>query len=134
VALWVDVSLFIQVTVVPTATVVGLGENAVVVSVRAPLTIEMVAVPPVGVGVWDGEDGLELLLLQAERPSDTRTSTPKHRDLIMELLSGTARATKLPSIGAQMGMKIRASLRTSFEELTGLSFAVRLGTDPLMSS
>jgi len=43
------VSLFTHVTVVPTDTVNGFGEYAVVVSVRAPAT--MLTLAPVGVGV-----------------------------------------------------------------------------------
>jgi hypothetical protein len=44
------VSLFVQVTVVPTATVIGLGAYAVVVSVEEPLTIDMaLELPPDGV-------------------------------------------------------------------------------------
>jgi len=45
-------SLFTHVTVAPTDTVSGFGENAVVVRVEAPATIETVV--PLGVGVGDG--------------------------------------------------------------------------------
>jgi hypothetical protein len=57
VELCVDVSLFIHVTVVPTATVSGFGEYAVVVRLRAPLTMVTLAAGPgagVGVGVGAG--------------------------------------------------------------------------------
>jgi hypothetical protein len=49
-------SLFIQVTVPPTATVTGFGENAVVVSVDDPETMDT-GMPDVG-AVVDGEDEL----------------------------------------------------------------------------
>jgi len=53
---WVVESLFVHVTVPPTATVTGFGEYAVVVSVDDPDTIET-GVPVVVVGaVVDGED------------------------------------------------------------------------------
>ena len=48
-------SLFVHVTVVPTATLIGFGEKAVVVSANAPFTIDALAVVPVGVGVAVGE-------------------------------------------------------------------------------
>ena len=50
---WVALSLFVHVTVVPTATFSGFGENAVVVRLNAPLTIDVFAVALVGVGVGD---------------------------------------------------------------------------------
>jgi hypothetical protein len=50
-------SLFVHVTVPPTATVAGLGENAVVVSVDDPDTIET-GVPVVLGEVVDGDDEL----------------------------------------------------------------------------
>lgn len=50
VASWVVVSLFVKVTTVPTGTVIGLGANAVVVSVEAPRTIDTaIGVGDVGV-------------------------------------------------------------------------------------
>src|SRR5947209_4270020 len=70
VELCVEVSLFIHVTVVPAATVIGLGEYAVVVRVRAPATIEIVAV-----GLGDGLEGLELLPLHAANPVIAIAST-----------------------------------------------------------
>ena len=51
----VVLSLFVHVTVPPTATLIGLGENAVVVSVDEPLTIETGVPPPAGAGDGDGE-------------------------------------------------------------------------------
>ena len=52
-------SRFVHVTVVPTATVIGFGENAVVVSVDAPATIDTpFGVDGVGV-VTEGVDGDE---------------------------------------------------------------------------
>ena len=42
VASWVTVSLFVIVTVLPTATVIGFGLYAVLVSVEAPRTMEIV--------------------------------------------------------------------------------------------
>ncbi len=54
-------SMFVHVTVVPAVTVSGFGEYAVVVSARAPLTIETAAVLLAG----DGVVGVELLLPQA---------------------------------------------------------------------
>jgi hypothetical protein len=56
-------SLFVQLTVVPTATLIGFGEYALVVSVDDPLTIET-GVPLVGVG---DVDGLEELQAAAEK-------------------------------------------------------------------
>src|SRR5262249_11282496 len=53
----VTLSLFIHVTVVPTGTLTGFGENAVVVSVDAPATIAT-GVPLVG-DVVDGDDELQ---------------------------------------------------------------------------
>jgi hypothetical protein len=56
---WAVLSLFVQVTLPPTATVTGLGENAVVVSVDAPPTIDTgVPLPPVlgVVGVDEYDD------------------------------------------------------------------------------
>jgi hypothetical protein len=47
-------SLLTHVTVVPTETVSGFGAYAVVVSVRAPLTIVTVE-PPLGAGVGEGD-------------------------------------------------------------------------------
>jgi hypothetical protein len=47
-------SLLIQVTVVPTGTFNGLGTNAVVVSLLAPLTIETVDVAGAGAGFAAG--------------------------------------------------------------------------------
>jgi len=56
---WVVLSLFVQVTVPPTATLIGLGENAVVVSVDEPRTIETGVPPPAGAGDGDGDgDGV----------------------------------------------------------------------------
>jgi hypothetical protein len=45
---WAVVSLFVQTTMVPTATVTGFGENAVFVNVDAPKTIEIGLVIVVG--------------------------------------------------------------------------------------
>ena len=53
---WVIVSLFIHVTIVPFAIVRGFGLNAVVVSPAAPLTIE--TVDPDGDGVGEGDEGV----------------------------------------------------------------------------
>jgi len=47
-------SLFIHVTLPPTATEIGFGEYAVVVRTDAPLTMET-GVPPEAGGVFDGE-------------------------------------------------------------------------------
>jgi hypothetical protein len=71
-------SLFTNVTVVPTETFNGLGENAVVVKLVAPLIIETFAVPPVGVGVGVGlgvGEGAGVLLLHAVRHSPARRIT-----------------------------------------------------------
>jgi hypothetical protein len=73
VELCVDVSLLVHVTVVPTATFSGFGENAVVVRLRAPLTMVTLAVAPVAVGV--GEEVGDVLLLQATIPSAARRIT-----------------------------------------------------------
>jgi hypothetical protein len=75
----VVMSLFTNVTVVPTATFNGLGENAVVVKLNAPLIIETFAAPPVGVGVGVGlgvGEGAGVLLLHAVRHSPARRITP----------------------------------------------------------
>jgi hypothetical protein len=52
-------SLFVQVTVPPAATVTASGANASVVRVDAPLTIETVIPEPVGDGDVDGDIGDE---------------------------------------------------------------------------
>jgi hypothetical protein len=52
-------SLFVHVTLPPTATITGFGEYAVVVRVDAPLTIPTGVPFPLGVGVGDGVDGVE---------------------------------------------------------------------------
>jgi hypothetical protein len=52
---WVIVSLFIHVTIVPFAIVRGFGLYAVVLSPAAPLTIE--TVDPDGDGAGEGDDG-----------------------------------------------------------------------------
>ena len=83
VALWVAVSLFFYVTVVPTATFSGLGENAVVVRANAPLTIDALAVTPVGVGLGVGVgvvDGVELLL-HAARQHPAKSIRPNRNDM-----------------------------------------------------
>src|SRR2546428_2037081 len=56
----VVVSLFTQVTIVPTETFSGFGEYAMVVRVLAPLTIVTVEVVTVGagMGVWGGAGAL----------------------------------------------------------------------------
>ena len=51
----VVLSLFVHVTVPPTATLIGLGENAVVVRKDEPLTIETGVPPPPAAGEGDGE-------------------------------------------------------------------------------
>jgi len=56
VASWAVTSLLVQVTVPPTATETGFGENAVVVNVDEPFTMET-GVPVVPVVPVDGEDG-----------------------------------------------------------------------------
>jgi hypothetical protein len=50
----VVVSLFVHVTVVPTDTLTGFGAYAVVDNTLAPLTIDTLAVEPVGAGVGAG--------------------------------------------------------------------------------
>ncbi len=73
----VVMSLFVQVTRVPTGTVTGFGAKAVVVRVVAPLTIEIDIVPDepgdgVGFGVGVGEGAVELSV-QAASISATST-------------------------------------------------------------
>lgn len=53
-ASWVVLSLFMNITVEPTATVTGLGEYALFVRLNAPLTMLMLVLPGVGVGVGAG--------------------------------------------------------------------------------
>jgi hypothetical protein len=72
----VDVSLLTHVTVVPRVMLSGFGENAVVVSVRAPGTIETEA----EVEVADG--AVLLLLLQAARLSTQVNVTMKRTNMI----------------------------------------------------
>ena len=80
-------SLFVQVTVVPTATVTGLGEYAVVVMPNAPLTIDTEAVGPDGVGVGAGvgaglgEGAGDELLLQAATHRPASRITPNLIDM-----------------------------------------------------
>jgi hypothetical protein len=57
VEVWATTSLLIQVTVPPTATVMGLGEYAVDVRVAEPATIEALTLDPDGAGVGVGVDG-----------------------------------------------------------------------------
>ncbi len=54
VAVWVVLSLFVQVTLPPRPTVMGLGANAVAVKIEAPLTMET-GVPP---ALGDGDEGV----------------------------------------------------------------------------
>jgi hypothetical protein len=81
-------SLFTHVTVVPTETFNGFGENAVVVRVLAPLTIATDEVVPVGagVGVGDGEGAEYELPPQAVRQSAARRMTPKRTAMLDRLL------------------------------------------------
>ena len=58
VAVWVVLSLFIQVTLPPTPTMMGFGAYAVVVNTDAPLTMVTGVPPPPGAGV-EGVDGVE---------------------------------------------------------------------------
>jgi hypothetical protein len=53
VVVWAVLSLLVHVTVVPTATAIGFGANAVVVKMLAPLGIET-AVPVAGAGAGEG--------------------------------------------------------------------------------
>jgi hypothetical protein len=61
--------LFTQVTVVPRVIFNGLGEYAVVVNVRAPATMETVAVE----GVCEGPVGVLLLVLLPPHPATHST-------------------------------------------------------------
>jgi len=63
------VSLFVQATVPPTGTAIGLGAKAVVVRVLAPLTIDTVN-PGVGDGEGDG-DGDDGESLDDPQPSES---------------------------------------------------------------
>jgi hypothetical protein len=92
VELCVDVSLFVHVTVVPVATVIGLGEYAVVVSLLAPATIEIVT-PGLGLGL--GDEGLELLLLQAVIPTIVRTNRDRRKNISFLLVVRIARTLPL---------------------------------------
>jgi hypothetical protein len=82
--------LFVQVTVVPTATTNGFVPKAVVVRVRAPLGIDTAADPPVGVdeGVELGDD--ELLHAAA---AVARTATIRILRNAIRLLNGSISAT-----------------------------------------
>ena len=79
----VVVSLLVQVTVPPTATVTGLGANAVVVSKEAPFTIDA-GVPPVtgGGGSGDGPCGE-----YAPQPNDPIRSADAHAIRSLMVLS-----------------------------------------------
>lgn len=69
-------SLFVQVTLPPTATVVVLGENAVVVSTDAPLTIDTgVPVAPPCTEVGDEE-------LDPQPDTASRPASRRNRSLI----------------------------------------------------
>jgi hypothetical protein len=69
--------LFIQVTVVPTATVSGLAPNAVVVRPEAPVGIDTVTDVPVDVvlGVVGVDDELGVEELLHAEPAAARTAT-----------------------------------------------------------
>jgi hypothetical protein len=85
----VEVSLFIHVTVVPTDTVSGFGENADDPSDLAPAGMVTVAVDGggVGVGVGVGEGGGGELLPHPERHTNTKRLVLKRRNMFAELLS-----------------------------------------------
>jgi hypothetical protein len=92
-------SLFTHVTVVPTETFSGFGENAVFVRVLAPLTIVTDAVVPVGVGagVGDGDGAVYELPPQAERQSPARRMTPKRTAMLDRLLVRDEEAKTMPA-------------------------------------
>jgi hypothetical protein len=89
--------LFTHVTVVPTETFSGFGENAVVVRVLAPLTIVTDAVVPVGVGVGDGDGAEYELPPQAVRQSPARRMTPKRTAMLDRLLVQDDEAKTMPA-------------------------------------
>jgi len=68
VAVWVVLSLFVQVTLPPIPTVMGLGANAVAVKIEAPLTMET-GVPP---ALGDGDEGV--VVDEDELPQAVRNS------------------------------------------------------------
>jgi hypothetical protein len=70
-----------HVTVVPTATVSGFGEYAVVVRVRAPLTIVTLAVAPVGAMGGVGAGAGDGLLWHAARDSPASRMTANLMDM-----------------------------------------------------
>jgi len=79
-------SLFLKVTTVPTATVTGLGEYAVVVRLKAPFTIVTVVAAGEGVGVGVGVgagvgEGAGVELLQAERQRPATRITANRIDM-----------------------------------------------------
>jgi hypothetical protein len=115
VALCVAVSLLVHVTVVPTATVCGFGENAVVVNVRAPLTMDTLA----GAGV-EGAAGVgEELLLHPAKHSPAKRSTPHLIDMRDPI------AKNLPSVHDTLWATLRSRmLAEGFRKLESFSEGV----------
>lgn len=108
------VSLLVHVTTVPTATVTGLGEKAVFVSLKAPLTMLMVCVAGgfgVGAGGGVGEGAGEELLLHAARLS------PATRINAYRIGMGQATARSLPRDRAISGLSEIRKRESPFENL-----------------
>ena len=80
----VVLSLFSQLTVVPTETLMGLGLYAVLVSPDAPLTIVMVVLPA---GAASGVDEGEVLLPQAETQITDKRIAHTRKDMMVGSLS-----------------------------------------------
>jgi len=102
----VVLSLLVQVTLPPTATVTGLGEYAVVVMLDAPPTIDTgVPLPPPD-GGFDGLDGVEY-----EDPQ------PEHM-IRSAAASARRRAMRPPAClpGNSLAFRARANYATFFEE------------------
>jgi hypothetical protein len=87
VELCVVLSLFSQLTVAPTETVMGLGEYAVLDSIEAPFTIVTVVLPA-GAGSGVGEGDEELLPPHALRQRAAKKTAINLQNMVRSLLRG----------------------------------------------
>jgi hypothetical protein len=106
----VVLSLLCHVTVVPTATVIGFGEYAVVVIVDAPDTIEIVD-PPAGVGVGVGVVIVGELLCPHPTSMTVKAMVPNTRLNIRH-----APSTRWSAIGLPFPTSVFAAVSTACPE------------------
>lgn len=107
----VVLSLLCHVTVVPTATVIGFGEKAVVVSVDAPLTM-VIAEPLVG----DGDVGMGVLLFAQPAIMAVSARAPSNRIDISRSLLRVRRGQKgCRTVRAFAGDLSRLCVRSTYD-------------------